>query len=347
MWINWYDEALTPPAPRRSEAWVAAFTDVQHPSYPWQGPLPWDDGPEAVNLAIKARLDKVIAAEAASTVPDQSPAPVRVEERDGKIARVHDRDSPLRAAERDFNAWREPVIDHIEELTSGDFREGTNHGRARDRLVALSNLLPGDIAEVKEQQFRIGYEIERFEGLIAAYRSGGDDMPVLNAAALEDLDRLRIALKMGVDKLERWADFRRLATDDPRHEGDAKPEAVADALDQMAEKMERKSEYFHPELPASFRFLAEAVKDPVGATKTVVYGAVKSAENLISFLGQRALGIGHNTAEAVERYISKAVAASLLLYLSEAALKLSGALPHAWAWLKPLLEALLSKVGGG
>ena len=182
---GWYDEALTPPAPRRSEAWVAAFTDVQHPSYPWQGPLPWDDGPEAVNLAIKARLDKVIAAEAASTVPDQSPAPVRVEERDGKIARVHDRDSPLRAAERDFNAWREPVIDHIEELTSGDFREGTNHGRARDRLVALSNLLPGDIAEVKEQQFRIGYEIERFEGLIAAYRSGGDDMPVPNVSTPE------------------------------------------------------------------------------------------------------------------------------------------------------------------
>ena len=97
------------------------------------------------------------------------------------------------------------MIVHIEELTSGDFREGTNHGRARDRLVALSNLLPGDIAEVKEQQFRIGYEIERFEGLIAAYRSGGDDMPVLNAAALEDLDRLRIALD-GVDKPERWAD---------------------------------------------------------------------------------------------------------------------------------------------
>ena len=281
-----------------------------------------------------------------TTVPDQSPAPVQVEERDGKIARVHDRDSPLRAAEKDFNAWREPVIEHIEELTSGDFREGTNHSRARDRLVALGRLLPGDIAEVKEQQFRIGYEIERFEGLIAAYRSGGEDMPELNAAIFEDLDRLRIALTMGVDKLERWAEFRRLATDDPRREGDAKPEAVADALDQMAEKMERKSEYFHPELPASFRFLAEAVKDPVGATKTVVYGAVKSAENLISFLGQRALGIGKNALEGVEKHISKAVAASLLIGLSSAALELSGALPQSWAWLKPLLEAL-SRVGGG
>jgi hypothetical protein len=68
---------------------------------------------------------------------------------------------------------------------------------------------------VKERQFRIGYEIERFEGLISAYRSGGDDMPELNAAALEDLDRLRISLKIGVDKLERWNEFRRDATQDP------------------------------------------------------------------------------------------------------------------------------------
>lgn len=366
VWIDWYNDVLIPPMPSRGEAWEAAFTNVQHPSYPWKTSLPWGDGPEKVNLAIKARLDSLQAAARISgestltadasvvppqvpqpiTFPDQTPAPVRVEERNGKIARIHDRDSPLRAAERDFNAWREPVIDHIEELTSGDFRDGTNHSRARDRLVALGDLLPGDIAEVKEQQFRIGYEIERFEGLIAAYRSGGDDMPVLTAASLEDLDRLRIALKMGVDKLERWAEFRRAATDDPRREGDAKPETVSEALDHMAEKMEGQPKYFDPALPASFRFLAEAAKDKIGATKTVVYGAVKSAENLISFLGQRALGIGKNAIEGVEKHISKAAATTLLIGLGGAALKLSSALPQSWAWLKPLLEAL-SKVGGG
>jgi hypothetical protein len=56
VWIGWYEEVLTPPSPLRSEAWEAAFTDVQHPSYPWKGPLPWDVDPEAVNLAIMARL---------------------------------------------------------------------------------------------------------------------------------------------------------------------------------------------------------------------------------------------------------------------------------------------------
>lgn len=341
VWIDWYEEVLagSPPSPARSEEWEAAFTDVP-------GPLPWDDGPEAVNLAIKARLDTLYATEAFSAVPDQSPAPVRVEEREGKVARVRDRDSPLRTAERDFNAWREPVTEHIEELSSGDFREGTNHSRARDRLVALGSLLPGDIAEVKDRQFRIGYEIERFEGLIVAYRSGGDDMPVLNAASLEDLDRLRIALKMGIDKLERWVEFRRQAADDPRREGDTNTHDVGEALDEMAAEMEQQPKYFDPELPATFRFLAEAVKDRVGATKTIVYGAVKSAENLVSFLGQKALGIGHNVATAVEQNISKAVATSLLLGLGGAALKLSGALPQAWAWLKPLLDALAKSVGG-
>ncbi|MGZ8372846.1 MAG: hypothetical protein ACXW3G_08540 [Rhodoplanes sp.] len=114
----------------------------------------------------------------------------------------------------------------------------------------------------------------------------------------------------------------------------------------MAAEMEQQPKYFDPELPATFRFLAEAVKDRVGATKTIVYGAVKSAENLVSFLGQKALGIGHNVATAVEQNISKAVATSLLLGLGGAALKLSGALPQAWASLKPLLDALAKSVGG-
>jgi hypothetical protein len=120
---------------------------------------------------------------------------------------------------------------------------------------------------------------------------------------------------------------------------------VSEALDQMAAKMEQQPKYFDPELPRTFRFLSEAVKDPIGATKTVVYGAVKSAENLIKLLGQRALGIATKAVEAVENHISKAVAASLVSGLGLFALQLSGALPAGWAWLKPLLEAI-AKPGG-
>lgn len=278
-------------------------------------------------------------------VPDQSPAPVRVEERDGKIARASDRDSPLRSAEADFNAWREPIIDHARELLAGDFRQGTNHGRARDRLIALDTLLSGNLDEVKDRQFRIGYEIERLEGLVAAYRSSGDDMPALTAGVLEDLDRLRLALKIGIGKLERWADFRLMAAGDPWREGDANPAVVGEALEEIAAVMERQPKYFEPELPATFRFLAEAVKDPAGANKTVVYGSVRSAENLISFLGQKALGVATKAADAVEQHISKAVAAFLISGLTAAALQISGSLPAGWPWLKPLLDALV-KAGG-
>jgi hypothetical protein len=334
VWTDWYQNVvLQEPHRQIIEAEDAAFTDL--PSE-----LPWDLGAEAVNTEIGQRLAELSFQAELSEIPDQSPAPVRVEERDGKVAKATDRDSALSATERDFKAWRDPVVDHIDELTASDFAAGTNHSRVRDRLTALSKLLPGEIAQVKEQQFRIGYEMERFEGLVAAYRSGSEDMPMLYAAQMEDLDRLRVALKMGIDKLERWSEFRKQANESTAGEADADRGTVGDALDEMASVMEQHSKYFDPELPATFRFLSEAVRDPRGATKTVVYGAIKSAENVVSFLGQRALGIGKKGIEAVETHISKAIAASLVAGLGGAALGLSGALSQGWAWLKPLLAAL-------
>ena len=47
------------------------------------------------------------------------------------------------------------------------------HNQLTTLPPALGRLLPGSIAEVKERQFRIGHEIERLEGLVSAYRSGG------------------------------------------------------------------------------------------------------------------------------------------------------------------------------
>lgn len=301
--------------------------------------------PVSVDYGIPAEWGVEVASRPPA-IPEQSPAPVRVEERGGRISLISNQDSALGATEVDFNAWREPVLDHILELLSGDFGPGTNHSRARDRLVALSTLLAGSIPDVKERQFHIGYQIERLDGLIVAYRSGIDDMPVLNAAVLEDLDRLRIALMMGIGKLERWSEFRHAVAADPLQEGSASPGVVGAAIDEMAAGMEAEPKYFDPALPRTFRFLAEGAKDPVGATRAVVFGAVKSVENVLVFLGQRALGIGKNAAGAVEQHISKAVTISLIVALSDAALRISGALPTEWTWLKPLLDFLAKGSGG-
>jgi hypothetical protein len=151
---------------------------------------------------------------------------------------------------------------------------------------------------------------------------------------------------MGIAKLDRWTEFRRAAADDPSHDSAANPVVLSQGLTDMAAAMEQRPIYFDPELPETFRFLAEATKDPRGATKMVVYGAVRSAENLVSFLGRKALGIATNTTGAIEQHISKAVATTLIVGLSGVALTISGALPAGWAWLKPLLAAL-SKGGGG
>jgi hypothetical protein len=162
----------------------------------------------------------------------------------------------------------------------------------------------------------------------------------LDAAVFEDLNQLCLALVLGIEKLERWAMFRREALADPIREGDADPHTVGDALEEIAGGMERQAKFFDPELPISFRYLAEAVRDPTGATKAIVYGAVKVVQNLMVFLSQRALGFAQKTVDALEEKISKKVASALLIIFGTAALRLSGTLPQDWTWLKTILEII-------
>lgn len=334
VWTEWYEARLRGD-PGNEDLEVARVMIAEEV---------WSAGPEVVNAHIKELIQSYRPQ--VPTVPDQVLAPVRVEERDGKIAQISDRDGGLTASERDFDGWREPVLDHVQELLAGDFHQGTNHGRVRERLSALGTLLPGAIPEVKERQYRLGYEIERFEGLLSAYGSGADDMPDLHAAVLEDLNRLCIALKMGIEKLERWAEFRRGAIGDPQQEGRVNPAIVARALAEIAAEMEKMPEYFNPELAESFRSLEDAVNDPHGATPVVVDGAVKSTRNVLSFLAPLALRASKFTAGVAGKVITAEVAKVLIGKLAAAALRISGALPSEWTWLRPLLEALARNVGG-
>jgi hypothetical protein len=70
----------------------------------------------ALLMTIKSSLEQRARLIRAATppIPDRSPAPVRVEDRDGRVSRITDHDGALDAAERDFNDWREPVADHIQ-----------------------------------------------------------------------------------------------------------------------------------------------------------------------------------------------------------------------------------------
>ena len=97
---------------RSRRAWQICFTDLREP-------LPWESLAAGVNSEIARRLEKLPPR--IPSMPEQTPAPVRVEERLGKVAQVDNSGSSLNTAERDFDAWREPVIDHISELASSDF----------------------------------------------------------------------------------------------------------------------------------------------------------------------------------------------------------------------------------
>ncbi len=105
--------------------------------------------PKIVELSAATMLKISAGLTPSVTVPEQSPAPVVVEERNGKIARISDRDSPLSATEEDFNGWRKPVLDHVQQLLFGDFPDGTNHSRVRDRLIAIGGTALGEYCRGK------------------------------------------------------------------------------------------------------------------------------------------------------------------------------------------------------
>ncbi|HRK68760.1 MAG TPA: hypothetical protein PKY73_14495, partial [Hyphomonas sp.] len=334
-WIAWYEAVR--------DGWSMPDTDARAKRiFDGLDDATRKDGLALIDALIKGLMAGEGVEEPLPEVPEQAPAPVRVEERDGRVAKASDRDSPLAAAEKDFNQWRMPVRAHLEEVSGpeGEFRSGTNHGRLRARLLALSVSLDGSIEDVKERQFTLGYDVERFEGLIAAYEKGGDDIPALNGDTLADLKVLRASVRLGLGKLERWTEFKRAEANDASGAAQAPPEKLADVVENIAAEMEKKPKYFDPELPRTFRALVEAVRDPGGAAKTLVYGTFKSAENVIIFLSQRALGIGKAGLDGVEQHINKAVAGALLAGFAAYAAQLSGLLPEGWAWLKPLLDAL-------
>jgi len=88
VWIDWYEEvsAGSPPAPRRSEEWEMAFTDVAKP-------LPWDDSAAAVNTEISARLAKLTEG---SAVPTPPTAQAQTEPAKGERRRTKSSRSPPR-----------------------------------------------------------------------------------------------------------------------------------------------------------------------------------------------------------------------------------------------------------
>ena len=70
----------------------------------------------------------------------------------------------------------------------------------------------------------------------------------------------------------------------------------------------------------------------------MVYGAVRSVENLVIFLGQTVLEGVKRTVQAAVAGISEEAASELLNQLAQTTQHLSAALPEKWAWLQPLLE---------
>ncbi|MFI5032166.1 MAG: hypothetical protein ACHQPH_15830 [Reyranellales bacterium] len=271
--------------------------------------------------------------------PPQSPAPIKVELRDGLIAPMRGAGA-IEGAEAEFDEWRRIAEGHVLELCGTDFKQGTNHDRIRKRLLALAMSLSLDVEQIRAQEFRLGYEVDLLDVLVGAYNRASDDFPTIGAASLAELNLLVRRLRDGRGHLLRWKEFERAAKDDAHEEGLASASEVALHVDQLAEHTESLPRYFDPDLPRSLRFLSNALRDPGGATRTMVYGAVKSVENVLAFVAERALAITRASLTAVEAHISKALGAALISGLGGVGLSLSGILPHGWSWLKPVLDAI-------
>jgi hypothetical protein len=129
----------------------------------------------------------------------------------------------------------------------------------------------------------------RLGGLISAYRSGGDDMPMLNAAVLQDLDQLHLALRTDEmtkksDHLEvvdttgltdaDWAEINKLKN---AYAGGQK--ALSAALDDLAKDPSRTARVLGALFPDLVR---EATKDKMaesGITEEDLRELIRKLEN--------------------------------------------------------------------
>jgi hypothetical protein len=284
---------------------------------------------------------------AASAIPDQVVAPIRVEERDGRISLSHNRDAVLLVEDRDFEHWRVPVVAHIREELRKDFAHGTNHVRVRERLSALLDLVNLPLPEVKDRQFELGYSIQRFRALVAVYQTTEGDMPALPADTLADLELLSGTLELGLSKLELWELFNAQAASVPRGTIIDSVGELGQALDTIVREMESAPSYFDPEVPRTFMFVTEGVRDPVGASKAIIFGAVRSLENLLIGASRRLVRSLRNAADNIETVIASKATIVIAGVLVAGGTSLLGLVPGAGAWLKPVLDLAKQLLGAG
>jgi hypothetical protein len=284
---------------------------------------------------------------AAATIPDQSVAPIRVEERDGRISLFHNRNASLLVEDRDFEQWRVPVVAHIREELRKDFVHGTNHVRVRERLSALLDLVDLPLPEVKDRQFELGYSIQRFRGLVTVYRKAEGDMPALQADVLADLELLSKSLELGLSKLELWDMFNAQAVSTPPEAIPESVEEVGRALDTIVGEMERAQSYFDPEVPRTFRFVTEGVRDPIGASKAIIFGAVRSFENLLIEASQRLVRSLKKAADNTETAVASKATIVIAGVLVAGGTSLLGLVPGAGTWLRVVLDLAKQLLGGG
>lgn len=247
VWIAWYGGVLA--AARRTEAEDMAFVDLPEP-------LPWDDGPEAVNAAIAARLAALQPPErnptqdaAIPTIPPQRPAAIEPIWIKGWLT-VPKRPAKTDLKGKDFAAALRAVRAELAELSE----DAANEANIDKRIVPFLRRLVERIPEsppAQDDLFRLGHA----ESIFVIYaKIVNAEWPDLLAARYR---AITIQFENTMRQSPSWRMFKRNAAKDRLSEDqiDSAPVLAREAADAL--RQDEALEFVDPALPNSLLRLAD------------------------------------------------------------------------------------------
>lgn len=342
VWTGWYEDRIY----GRDEIEELEIARVLLPEEIWK------DGPAAVNAEIRRLIEEHEPETALlnqhdpvhesngngsepPVIPPQKDAPAQFVDENGLIAPSVAVPDDAETLDPGLTSFHEGLRTRTDTLNTAI---GDNHPGIRAAVTAYRESLGGELAETKVVLLGMaGIDLER---LLEEYTSGDPDSPDLLP---EPKAALRALVSLHLLFIRQFNEWNRFFTAGPAQIiAEEKAGAVEGALAIAVERTLDHPEAFSPETPRLIQGIKSVYASPGKATKTSLYWAMRTLENLLLKIATKAYSALVTFADkTLSSSVEKgAVVASgaVLFYVGNYLLNSFGTLPAEWSWLKPAMD---------